>query len=412
MASIQPVSWHEVKLLSVIMFVALCGMLGVDIHLASLPHIMTYLHTDKTHMQQSISLFLLGLGGSLLFYGPLSDRYGRKPLVIIGMTFAIVTSVMCAFSTSIQTFLLLRLCQGIGSGVCMGLGRTMVADLLQGARLAAIGSYFALGISLSPLIAPTLGGYIQHGLGWQANFIVLGGILTLALVLYSVICPETNQHLNKQAVTMQGLYHNYAALLSHAAFIRVTLMAGVGLAISMVFATLSAFIFQNQFHLSPITYGWLITVVGIGAFLGKLICPFLIARIGSHQTLGAGLSILFLAAIALIVLVAIQQVTVFFITLIAFVCLVSQSLIIPNALALALSAFPEKRGAAGALYGSLQMLFAFVSSAVVGLFSNNGVAALAMMYGVLGVMGILLFNRLPHHDPLVTQATEPKKRSL
>src|SRR5436309_2599299 len=121
----HPLTFEEFKILAVSVIFAICGMLGIDIHLASLPHIMAYMHTDKSHMQQSVSIFLLGMGVSLLFYGPLSDKYGRKPIVIFGLAFASIFSFASALSTNINTFLILRLLQGIGSGVCMGVGRTI-----------------------------------------------------------------------------------------------------------------------------------------------------------------------------------------------------------------------------------------------------------------------------------------------
>ena len=130
------VTRQEFKILISAVLLAVCAMLGLDIHLASLPHIMVYMHTDQLHMQQSISIFLLGLGASLLVYGPLSDRYGRKPIVIMGMTLAIISSYVTALTHNVHAFLLMRLLQGIGSGVCMGLGRTIIADVLHGDRLA------------------------------------------------------------------------------------------------------------------------------------------------------------------------------------------------------------------------------------------------------------------------------------
>ena len=186
--SMQKMTREEIKTLLITVCMAACGMLGVDIHLASMPHIMQYLHTNEMHMQQSISGFLLGMGLSLLIYGPLSDAYGRKPLVIIGLLIATLASFVCAYSDSIQMFLVCRLLQGIGAGVCMGLGRTIAIDVLQGERFTTVGSYFGMFLSLSPLLAPMLGGYIEHNLGWQANFFVLSGIMFVVLIVYALFC--------------------------------------------------------------------------------------------------------------------------------------------------------------------------------------------------------------------------------
>lgn len=382
---------EEFKILTVTVIFAICGLLGVDIHLASLPHIMTYLHTDKPHMQQSVSIFLLGMGGSLLFYGPLSDKYGRKPIVIFGLAFASVASFISVFSTNISTFLFLRLLQGIGSGVCLGVGRTIIADVLQGVRLSSIGSYFGMFVSLSPLLAPALGGYIQHWFGWQANFITLGAILGIALFLYIFICPETNKYINPHAVSVREIYKNYKSLLLHPIFVGATLITGIAMAANMAYATISSFIFQIQFNLTPVTYGWLTAIAGAGGFIGRFVTPIFLRQFGSQKTLFTGLTLLFLAGVWMLFFILFKSINISMILIAVFFTIFSQSFINPIVTSLALSPFHEKRGSAGALYGSFQMLTAFLSSAVVGAFAQDGVIVLAVTYCILGVVGISIY---------------------
>ena len=108
----------QIKSFFVLTMMATCGLLGIDMHLASMPTMMHLMSTDKTHMQLSISIFLLGIGGSQLFYGPLSDKYGRKPVVVFGLTLAALSNFLVLFSLDINYFLFLRLLQGLGCGVC------------------------------------------------------------------------------------------------------------------------------------------------------------------------------------------------------------------------------------------------------------------------------------------------------
>lgn len=382
---------QEFKILSITVFVAICGTLGIDIHLASMPHIMAYLQTDKPHMQQSVSIFLLGMGSSLLFYGPLSDRYGRKPIVIFGLSLAALSSYVTPFTTTIHTFLLVRLLQGIGSGVCLGLGRTIVADVLQGDRLATVGSYFAMVFSLSPVVAPVIGGYIQHWIGWKANFVVLGTVLALALLTYMLFCPETNQHKNPRACTVEIVYQNYKSLLLHSLFVGCMLISGIAMASNMAYATTSAFILQTQFHLNPIVYGWLTTTVGAGAFLGRFITPIAINRIGGRYTLLSGLLLLLLAGLLLLLFIELRIINVPLIIIMVFFTLLAQTMISPNVTSRALSPFKDKRGAAGALFGGFQMLIAFLGSAIIGGFAHDGILVLAISYTALGALGTVIF---------------------
>lgn len=391
---LQRLSRNEFKILTITIMFAICGMLGIDIHLASLPYIMDFLHTDKAHMQQSISLFLFGMGVSLLFYGPVSDKYGRRPVVIFGLLLAAITSFAASFSKTIHIFLLLRLLQGVGSGVCIGVGRTILADVLQGVRLATTGSYFSMFISLSPLLAPALGGYVQHWLGWQANFIVLGGILTFVLLIYYFVCPETNTCLVADRLSVRRTLKTYLYLLSMPIFLCSTLITGIAMAANMAYATISPFVFQIQFHVSPVDYGWLTAFAGAGGFIGRFVNPTMVKKLGSHQTLFSGLLMLLIPGIWILAFNFFDAISVSLIIVAVFTTLFGQSCIVPNATSFALSEFYDKRGAAGAIYGSFQLLTAFLSSAVVGLFSKNGVEVLAVAYCFLGVSGLLIYSFL------------------
>lgn len=394
MVSNPKTSWQDIKLLSVIAIVAVCGMLGVDIHLASMPFIMKFLHTDKVHMQQSVSIFLLGMGASLLFYGPLSDKYGRKPIVVFGLSLAAMASFTTVFVTSIQMFLVLRLLQGIGSAVCLGLGKIILADVMQGDKFATTGSYLSMVVSFSPLFAPAVGGYLQHWFDWKANFIALGLLLTFAMILYAILCPETNKYKNPKAFTPHIIYHNYKSLLTHPVFVGCMVITGLVMAANMTYATISSFIFQIQFKVSPIVYGWLTAIAGAGGFIGKMINPVSIKKISSQKTMFIGLCILTLAGVWLMFFISIRSINLTLIMFAVFATNFSQAFITPNSAAIALSPFHDKRGAAGALYSSTQMLTAFVVTALAGSLAHDGVIVLAVSFIGLGVMGMFIYTRI------------------
>lgn len=392
--TISSITFSECKTLAIVIFVAICGTLGIDIHLASMPHIMIFMHTNKAHMQQSVSLFLLGLGVSLLFYGPLSDKYGRKPIVIFGLLVAAIFSFTAAYTTNIHAFLFTRFMQGFGSGVCAGLGRTIVADVLQGERFAIIGSYFSMFISLSPLFAPALGGYIQHWFGWQANFIVLGSILLVGVLLYAFFCPETNHFKNPDACKPKTLFENYHSLLTHPIFVGFTLITGIAMAANMVYATMSSFIFQSDFHLNPIQYGWVTAIVGVGGIIGKLINPISIKKIGGLKTLRLGLVLILLSGIWIGLFLITKMITISLVMIAVFITILGQSFINPTSASKALSMFHTKRGAAGALYGSFQMVTAFVASAIVGALTQDGLLVMSIAYILLALAGLLIYAKL------------------
>ncbi|MDF2939806.1 MAG: emrD [Gammaproteobacteria bacterium] len=387
----QKLSLSEFKIMLITMLVAMCGMLGVDIHLASMPHIMVFMHTNKQHIQQSVSIYLLGMGASLLFYGPLSDKHGRKPIVIFGLVLAALSSFAAMYTTHIEAFLVTRLLQGIGAGVCIGLGRTIIADTLQGDRLASMASYFGLIVGLSPLLAPTLGGYIQQAFGWQKNFLALGLILTCVMLIYAVFCPETNHYKNPKALSLKGLCESYRHLLSHRIFLGCTLLTGIAMSAVMAYATISAYVFQVEFHLSPVAYGWITGLAGIGGLVGRLFNPFFIKRIGSAKTLILGLCILAFSGLWILFFTVLGLINVPLIMLSVFLTLSCQIMIGANATSRAMSPFHDKRGVAGALFGGFQMLTSFISSALIASFSYGGASLLGIVYLILGLLGLIVF---------------------
>ncbi len=170
----------------------------------------------------------------------MSDRFGRKPVIIFGLLLAAVASVASAFTHTIDSFLLMRLIQGVGAGACMGIGRTVATDVLQGEKLSSIGSYFGMFLALSPLFAPALGGYVQHWFGWQANFILLAIIFIIVMLIYLFLCPETNQHLNPNTAKPSVLLKNYFTIIKNFDFDLYTLLSAVAVSIVMAYATTGA----------------------------------------------------------------------------------------------------------------------------------------------------------------------------
>lgn len=383
---------REVITLCSVALVGFCGLLGLDIHLASLPYIMTFMKTDSAHMQQSVSIYLLGMGLSVLIYGPLSDKVGRKPVVVFGLLLASLASFASVWTVHIAPFLVTRFLQGTGAGVCMGLGRTMIADRLQGRQLAIIGSYFAMIISLSPLIGPPLGGYFQHWFSWQANFIFLGFFLLIVNLLFICFCPETNAHKDPHAFRLKSMLFNYWSLLTHPAFMMASLLSALAMSANMVYPTVSSILFQLNFHISPITYGWLTMLLGLGTILSKLCSPTILKRLGGSVTLVYGLWSYVLGGLWVALLYLFHENSITTVMIGVFIIVFATPFIMPILMSLALSIFHQKRGVASSIYASLQLVIAFGFSFVLSLLSGVGVIIMGAAYLFLGIVGLLIFH--------------------
>lgn len=356
------------------------------------------MHTNQEHMQQSVSFFLIGMGVSLFFYGPLSDKYGRKPIVLFGLGLATISSFAAVFTTHIAAFLITRIFQGIGSAVCSGIGRSILGDRHQGKALATLSSYCGMAVCMSPLLAPMVGGYLQHWFGWQANFMALGIYMLVAFILFLLVVPETNMHRNPHAVTLNGLMAAYQHLLTHRLFLGAAFLSGIGLAATMIYASTSAFILQRGFHMTPVLYGWLTSLVSVGSLLGRFASARLVHRWGGFKCVAVAQYLLLMAGLWLVIILAghIATVTLFLISIL--VVTFGQALTQGNTTAMALSEFTDKRGMAAALYGGSQTLTAFAAAAIVSTMVGS-IAVLAGGYVILGLLGLACYYFLlkRHH---------------
>lgn len=389
----------QIKMLLIIVLIGMSGLMGIDIHLASLPYIMKAMQTTQNKVQLSIGLYILGLALSLLIYGPLSDKIGRRPVVIFGLSLAALSSFLAVFCVDINSFLILRFFQGAGAGVCAGLSRTMAADVLTGEQLVNVGSYFSLVVSLSPLFAPMVGAYLQHYFSWRANFIFLGGFLSMVMLAYTFCCEESNQHIKRDMPLFRSIIPIYFSLLRNKGFVAGTLVTGIATAASIAYATTSVFILQNQYHVSTITYGWLSTLVASGVIVGKVLKPTLTRRLGIKETILMGIIFIGLAGLGLGFLAITHFDTVALMMFMVFLTLIGQPFIMSNALYFALSPFHDKRGAAGGLFGSSNMLLTFTLSALLSLLPHDGIGLLAVCYILLAGLGfIIYFSLLKTHE--------------
>ncbi|BBQ03135.1 multidrug effflux MFS transporter [Paraburkholderia fungorum] len=383
----------ELKVVAIVTMLLLMGLLGTDIHLSALPEMMHVMHTTQSLMQSSISVFLFGVGLSALVYGPLSDMFGRKPVVLTGLAIAIAGNLLGASLSDIGPFLGARFIQGVGSGVCLALSRIVLSDIVQGERYAITSSYITLFTGLSIVLGPVIGSFIQMWFGWRANFITLAILLAGMLTVYASQCPETNAYRNKD-IRIRDVFANYKFVLRNGTFVSAATLAGIGMACFVMYTAASPFVLQQQFGLSPTHYGWVTALVGAGLLVSRSLLPRLIRRYGMLKIIHLGLVILLVCGSSLLVLSRLDGLSTFsFLASISGVFF-SYTFIVLCASAISMSPFSDKRGAAGAVYSCSQMALAFAVNSVVSSLSGNAVALLGVTYIVLPAVGLYLCRRM------------------
>jgi MFS transporter, DHA1 family, multidrug resistance protein len=363
------------------------GPLSTDLDLPSLPAIAAEFGADTGATQLTLSTHLIGFAGSQLFYGPLSDRFGRRPVLIGGFLLYIAGSVVSLFVMSIEQLILARLLQAVGGGASVVLARAIVRDLFEGAEAGQMLAKMAAIMGLVPALAPMLGGVVQDLYGWKANFIAMAlfGVVLLGIVATSL--GETLPPARRQSAAPIAILRNYRRLLADMRFLKYLAVACVCFSGLFAFISGSSFVLQGRYGLSPVVYGLCFGAMAGGYVAGSLSGSRLVRRFGIDGTLRAGG---FAAALGGLLMLGglMSSVSALAIVMPIVIYGFAVGLTMPQAMAGALTPFPEMAGTASSLLGFLQAM----AGAVAGIYVGHGVDAGAMpMVGTIAAMGVASF---------------------
>ncbi len=389
----------QLRIILVMITSIVCSVLATDMYAPSLPHIVTGLSTTSTAVKLTVTLYLAGLAVSQLVYGPLSDRIGRRPVLLFGMTINLCASVVCACAPSIHVLIVARLFQGIGLG-SSALFRSVLTDIASGETLAKIASTLSLIFVIAPALAPMFGGYLESAFGWRSVFIALTGYGLFSVLLLYWFLPETNKKLNPNATNRNLMWVRYREILSSPAFIAYVTSAGMGYAGGILYYTYSPFLFQQHLHMTPIQFGWLSLVFTVAMVLGRALNVILLRYYNSSQMVAIGNLGLVLASLSMLFIGLGGYFNVAVIMIPAMFYVMSGGLIFANAVAGALGPFSHMGGTAGSVYGCAQILAVFaVSLLAAHLHGSNQIALAAILSGCALLSAITYFSlrKLSHN---------------
>lgn len=373
--------------------------LSIDMPLPALPGLARAFATDVAGSQMVVSAFLLGFAGGQLAYGPLSDRLGRRPVLLGGLGLYLVATTGCIAAPSLAWLLAGRLAQGLGACAGPVLARAIVRDVHEGARLARVLSLATMGMSLAPMTAPIVGGLVLLLVDWRGIFAVLALVgLTLLLGVHRRLA-ETNVRRTPGAVDPGQLARNYAALATDRRFVAyvATLMAGsVGL---FAFISASPFVLVTVLGLPPHAFGLCFAAVNVGQISGALLSARLSVRLGIDRTIAIGLALyvaggLLMAGLAV---AGVQHVAV----VVGGMALyqLGNGMVMPNTMAGAIAPFPRMAGAASALAGFAQMLAGAAAGMAVGRLHDGTARPMALTIALAAVAAATAFTLLRPRAP-------------
>ncbi len=359
------------------------GPLSTDMYLPSLPSIARDLSASTSDTQLTLSLYLLGFAVGQLFYGPISDKVGRRPAILCGLALYCAGTLACVFAPSIQLLIAARFVQALGAAGPIVLARAIVRDLFEGPRAGREMARMASFMGVVPMVAPVLGGFIETTVGWRASFgaiLVAGGLLVLMVVL---LLPETLRERQAQPVSARGILQSFGIVLQHKGY-RVDVGMNA-LAYGGIFCYISAssFILQGVFGLSPLLYGFAFALPVLGFVSGTLLAQGLMRRLGMQRTVGVGVGLMIVGSVVMMASIGSGVGGALGMVLPFVFYFIGIGLVMPLTAASALSPFAERAGAASSLMGLVQMSFAALAGAMLGL--TLGTSALPLPIAICGI---------------------------
>jgi MFS transporter, DHA1 family, multidrug resistance protein len=367
------------------------GPLSTDMYLPSLPTMMRDLNADVGQVQLTLSVFLVGFALGQLLYGPLSDRFGRRHVLMGGIAIYVAASVACVLAPTIGSLITARFFQALGACAGPVLARAVVRDVHGREGAARILAYMGTAMALAPMFMPTVGGYLVMGFGWQAIFIFLTVYSATLLTLVASQLKETNAWKNPRAVDPGTLIGNYLGLFASRVYVGYILTHAFVYCGLFAFISGSSFVFIEFLGLAPNLYGICFGTVIAGYMAGTVIAGRLTLKVGIDRMCLAGgfLSLVSGSVLAGLAWSGVATVAAVMIPMFAF--MISMGVIMPNAMAGAIGPFPKMAGAASALMGFVQMTLAAGIGLAVGQLDDGTQIPMTTAVAVMGWCAFLSF---------------------
>ena len=376
---------------------------SIDMYLPGFPAIAKDLNTTVAKVQLSLSSYFIGISIGQLFYGPLLDRFGRKQPLYFGLALYLLASIGCALAISVESLIVFRFLQALGGCVGLVASRAMIRDIFPVSEIAKVFSLLMLVIGVSPLLAPTLGGYVTVAFGWHYIFIILALMSALILAGVHYVLPESREPDKSILLKPRPILKNFLTVLKTPQFYTYTFTGAIAASGLYAYIAGSPYVFMEIYKVSAEHYGWIFALIAVGIIGSSQLNTILLRRFKSEQIIVGALicqSItgLFLVTGAYFGFTGLGS-TIFLI----FIFLCCQGFSFPNSSALALTPFIRNAGSASALLGSFQMALGAFATVMVSVLSNHTALPMTgvMAFCAICSLSVLLIGRrIMQNSPL------------
>lgn len=374
-------SFRDSKMmLAMLVAVATLAPLSSQIFLPALPAIQTGFNVSVGTAQLTLSLPLVTMALSTLAYGPLSDKYGRRPVLIVGIGMFIVGTLMCWVAWDIAALIVGRIVQAGGSAAGMVLARSIVRDFYGRDRAANMLGYLTTVMVVAPMVAPVLGGVLTDSIGWRSNFAVLtaAGLLAMTLIVWRL--PETNPNLG-QTTSFSTILSGMSDLMRSRLFLGYALQTSFSMAAFFAFTAAAPYLMINVMQRPATEYGIYFLFISAAFAVGGYTTGRFAQRIGSEKLADIGAVATLIIAVIGLLWVAVAGLSPLALFLPPILISVCQGLTIPNGQANAIGVSPHLAGAASGLIGFMQMALSALATQLIGMLEDG--TAYPMLFTLL-----------------------------
>jgi len=347
------------------------GAFSIDMYLPGFPDIAKDLHTTVAHITLSITSFFIGISVGQMIYGPLLDKYGRKKPLYVGLVVYLLASINCAYAPTANALIGLRFVQALGSCAGMVASRALVRDIFPVNENAKIFSLLMLVLALSPIVAPTLGGYMTSLFGWQSIFFILASIAGITLLLVYFKLPQGRKPETSLSLLPRYIINEFLEVAKVPQFYTYAFAGAIASSGLYAYIAGSPFVFMELYHVSEKQYGWIFAFVAMGLITASQVNNLLLRKYSSEQIIKVTLFCQTLTGIALVIGTWFHLLGLYTTIFLILIFLSTQGFVFPNSSALCLALFIKNAGTASALMGALQLGIGAVSTALVSILANG-----------------------------------------
>jgi DHA1 family bicyclomycin/chloramphenicol resistance-like MFS transporter len=371
--------------------------LSIDMYLPGFPAMEADLGAPPGSAELTLAGFFIGMSVGQLFWGPLSDRFGRKPPLYAGLLLYAGASLACAYAQDIGTLTFWRVLQALGGSAGMVISRAVVRDRCAAREAARAFSLLILVMGLAPILAPLLGGWVITAWGWRAIFLVMAGFALACLAAIHHGLPESHDTRHEPALSVARIAGNYASLFASRAFLGYTLSAGMAMAGMFAYIAGSPFVLIQLGGIAPQHFGWAFGGNALGFIAASQVNARLLRSHMPSQLLRYAVWLPALSGLTLAGLTLSGMATLPLTLLGMFVYVASLGFVAPNASACALATHGQQAGTASALMGALQFGLATLAGIAISQLHDGTALPLASLLALCGGGAWLVHRWLVRH---------------